>query len=127
MNQIKSNRFFNLIFFWLSITFIYVILILLSLNQVAALLGLFVPLGFYSIFILLASPLMWVISLIFVLLVIFGSNYFLNKRDINLLLKVIIMLLILFILTILVDIIIYGSWESLNLLKNGGTFNNLNF
>lgn len=82
-------------------------------------LGLFVPIGFWN-FGYSLTQMKWFITFPLVLVTIFGGEKYLRKMDLSPIVKTIIILGILFILTIVVDFVIWGKWQSLELLKAGG-------
>ena len=111
-------------FWWIVLTAIYVgLAFFLGGGYVASLLGLFVPIGVWNFFYSLemaGGNRPWIITFPLVLLTVFGGEWLIRKINLSPALKVFVILGILFALTIAVDFIIWGNWQSLELLKAGG-------
>mgnify|MGYP001610204390 CR=1 FL=1 len=90
---------------------------------VAGVFGLFVPIGVWNLFFSFETaggshP--WVITFPLVLLTIFGGEWLIRKLNLSPALKIFVILGILFALTIAVDFVIWGNWQSRELLRAGG-------
>lgn len=83
------------------------------------LIGFFVPIGIANASMSFEENL-WLTTFPLVLLVVFGGEYLLRKVQLNIYLKLLLISLILFFLTIAVDLIIYGKWGSLLFFQQGG-------
>ncbi len=112
----------SLPFWWVLLTAIYLILLspfengdgaVSFLGLFVPILGLFVPIGFYN----LAFSGLWVVIIFpLILLTVFGGERLLRKLNLSPIMKFLAILGILFLLTIAVDVIIWGTWRSLALL-----------
>ena len=120
MEQTRTQKILlSLPLWWAGLTVIYICLNFIpGISALAALLGLFVPIGIWNF--IIASGTTRLIVLPLVILAVFGGEYVLRKLDLSPLKKFLIVALILFLLTIAVDFIIWGRWQSLFFLMGGG-------
>ncbi|MBI2004617.1 hypothetical protein HYS79_00460 [Patescibacteria group bacterium] len=122
--------FMTLPFWWILLTAIYVGLTFSGWLYAAALLGLFVPIGVWDMlffrFAISGYPVggigLWdfAIGFVLVLLTIFGGEWLIRKIKLSPAMKIFVILGILFALTIVVDFVLWGNWQTLELLKVGG-------
>ena len=115
----------SLPFWWLLLTAVYVTLTFLGGGYIAGLLGFFVPIGIWNLFFSIAGPANrlfehpWIITFPLVLITVSGGEYILRKINSNALIRFLLIFLILFILTIAVDLIIWQDWHSLGFFMAG--------
>ena len=116
--------FLSLPFVWILTTGIYLGLQLLKLPWIARWLGFVVPIGAYNYFMLAGAwteaPIILVSVCILVILTIIGGEWLLLKMNMRSITKLLVILLILFVLTIAVDLIIWHQWQTLEFFKEGG-------
>ena len=115
----------SLPFWWILLTTIYVVLTFLDGGYFAGLLGLFVPIGVSNFFFSFRTfsgrgSHAWIVVFPLILVTIFCGEWFLRKWRLSPVTKILLILGILFILTVAVDFVIWGSWASLQFLKAGG-------
>ncbi len=118
----KFNKKTSLIFWWIILTVIYSISLGLGGGYIAAISGLFTPigpLGFYGFFI---SPLRFIIAVIIVLFTVIKFNKIIKNWNASDHKKILTILFILLVLTMIIDILIYGKWMSIGFLGNGGDY-----
>ncbi len=89
------------------------------LGSIYGIIGLFVPIGLFN-FLLSFDENKWFITFPLVLLGVFGGEYILRRMSISVFQKACLALALLFILTIAVDLIIYGEWMSLQFIWDSG-------
>ena len=116
-NQMKLSNYYKLSFWWIVLTIVYIVLLLSRAGPLALFIGMFVPVGPFTLISLLSSPILLIPSFGLIYFVIFrlGSNLY--KWGINKFLKLILIFLILLFLTMALDLFVYGTWQSLNLLE----------
>lgn len=127
---VLGNRFFAKFWvWWLMLTAVYVGLCFLGgldnpgtgtmLGYLTGFVGMFVPFGMLSILFLPSNPLTLFIFLILIFLSIFNGviicRFGLSAKQ-----EILLNLAVLFVLTLLADISIYGEWNSLKILSEGG-------
>ncbi len=120
--------FGNLPSAWIILTLVYLGMTFLTkklyvskiLGYITGLLGMFVPIGVWNFVFSLEKKNKWIIVFPLVLLVVFGGEAYIRKFNLSPVKKVLVIFGILFTLTIGVDFIIYGMWQSLTLLLSGG-------
>jgi hypothetical protein len=119
----QKSRMYNFLmslpFWWILLTIIYIALSFLNPGYITATIGLFVPIGIWNIYFSFTIIKLTIIFLL-VLSVTFGGEWLIRKINMSPIIKIFVILSILFILTIVVDFIIWGGWPSLDLLKAGG-------
>lgn len=107
-NLIKNSIYFKLYFWWLSLTTIHAILTLFSHSILVNFLGIFVPLGDpLRLFLVTPGP-MILVGFVITVALVFGLTPLLNKFKGNKWVKIVLILLTLFIITIVTDLLIHG-------------------
>ena len=126
MNK-KTPLYFQFWFIWIFSTLVYLALDFSGSDSFwFHLLGLFVPFGRYNG--VLAFLSLGFIGVILLFTFILFTEKIYSKIGIrSLFLKVIINLVLLFLLTIITDVLIWGTWFSYGLLENGNHFIDMNF
>lgn len=112
----------SLPFWWVMLTAVYLVLQWSHTDFLtfwSAWVGLFVPLGMFNTAASLGTH-VWPITFSLILIVVFGGEWLLGKRNMSPLIRIFLILVILFSLTIIVDFIIWHTWGSLEYLKNNG-------
>ena len=90
-------------------------------HYIVGIIGLFVPLGPFSLIFLFGGAfLLWLGSLSLIIFVIWFFSKIIKKWNINPIVNVLLIFVILFLLTIVVDYIFYGEWKSLEIFQHGG-------
>lgn len=120
----KKEQLSSFWYWFLISTLIYLILSIVALNgkvtllsHIAGFVGLFVPFGFTSLF-LLMTPLGWVSVILFFVSGHFFSKW-LNQQNYSLNKKIIMIFLALLVLTTLVDIVRQTPFASWQILMDG--------
>ena len=118
----KQKIFSSLRFWWIALTVIHFsISFLPMLSFFAGFVGLFVPLSVWNFLGAVGTPAIFFVFVIpVVILVVYGGEYFLGKMNLSPFKKFFFMVTILFLLTMLVDFIIWGRWQSLIYFQSGG-------
>jgi phosphoglycerol transferase MdoB-like AlkP superfamily enzyme len=111
-------------FSWLVFTAVYVIWLLLGSSglpiKVGMLIGMFVPFGFWNAIQLIGSnPSAYIGPILLILLLLFTDKLSFKLGIESVWLKIVLNLVILFLLTALVDVLIWGHWISLESLVKG--------
>lgn len=112
--------------FWVIITAVYLFLQaplqLLKysfIRYIAYFIGLFVPIGFASGIALILNPFVVMIEVTLTLLTLIYGEKLAIKWGLNHLQKFLFNILILFLLTLVIDLIVWGGWKSMTLLIKG--------
>src|SRR3989344_6115999 len=111
-----KDPFYNYFWFpWIVLTILYIVLSS-SVPIVGYFIGLFVPFGFFNVIFSFISY-SGLVTFSLLLFSLFAADSFALKLKIrNPLKRVVLNLVWLFLLTFAVDFILYGQWESLNVL-----------
>lgn len=119
----SQNHFMNrLSSFWVALTSVYlIVLYLFKIKSIAAFIGFFVPLGISNVIYSFSNSYKWLIVFPLVFVTVFGGEKLLRKKNVLGWKKVFFILMVLFFLTIVVDFIIWGEWQSFKYFLKGGT------
>ena len=119
INSFWNRSRYSLWSYWIVLTLFYLILGFSGIVPLkfTLFIGLFVPIGFFNLMSMFTTG-YWgtFLSIPVLFLLIFSGNKQLNKFNITGIKRIVLNLILLFIFTIIIDLIIWHTWQSINFL-----------